>query len=110
MTSWDEAGGFMDRTRWRILVTACVVGAAAAAGCARDETAPDGTASAPAPVRAAGAAAAVRLEQGWSAQEAEEHYYAPQAPHLIRYGFVLAVEEGVGAGRRVVALVGVGMD
>jgi hypothetical protein len=85
-----------DRTRWKIHVAACLVGLAAAAGCDRNEPAPAGTASAPAPapapVRAAGAASVIRLDQGWSAQEAEEFYYTPQGSQLIPYAWFLALE------------------
>jgi hypothetical protein len=86
-----------DRTRWKIHVVACLVGVAAAAGCDRNEPAPASTASAPAPASTTSApapvrAAAVRLGQGWSAQEAEEFYYTPQGSQLIPYAWFLALE------------------
>ena len=70
-----------DRTRWKIHVATCLVGLAVAAGCHRNEPAPDGT-SAP----------AVRLGQGWNAQQAEEFYYTPQGSQLIPYTWFLALE------------------
>lgn len=77
-------GGLMrDRTRWKTYVVACLVGFAVAAGCARNEPGPDGTPSA-GPV--------VRLNQGWSAQEAEEFYYTAQGSQLIPYAWFLALE------------------
>src|SRR4051794_14681543 len=87
-----QGGHMHDRTRWKIHVAACLVGLAAAAGCDRNEPAPAGTTSAPAPVRAAGAASVVRLDQGWNAQEAEEFYYTPQGSQLIPYAWFLALE------------------
>ncbi len=39
-----------------------------------------------------GAASAVRLGQGWNAQEAEEFYYTPQGSQLIPYAWFLALE------------------
>jgi hypothetical protein len=85
-----------DRTQWQIHVAACLIGLAAATGCDRNEPAPApapiNTTSTPAPVRATGAASVVRLEQGWSAQEAEEFYYTPQGSQLIPYAWFLALE------------------
>lgn len=85
-----------DRTRWQILVVACLAGLAAGAGCDRQEPAPApapvNTASTPAPVPAASAASVIRLDQGWSAQEAEEFYYTPQGSQLIPYAWFLALE------------------
>ncbi len=88
----------LDRTLRKIHVAACLVGLAAAAGCDRKESAPAGTeptpastTSTPAPVPAAGTAP-VRLNQGWSAQEAEEFYYTPQGSQLIPYAWFLALE------------------
>jgi mono/diheme cytochrome c family protein len=81
-----------DRTQWKIQVAACLVGLAAAAGCDHNKPAPASTTSAPAPGRAAGTAPAVRLGQGWNAQEAEEFYYTPQGSQLIPYVWFLALE------------------
>ena len=82
----------IDRTWWKIHVVACLVGLAAAAGCDRKEPAPTDTTSSPSPVRTPSAASAVRLGQGWNAQEAEEFYYTPQGSQLIPYAWFLALE------------------
>src|SRR5262245_22151817 len=74
-----QGGHMRDRKRWTIYVAACLVGLAAAAGCNRNERAPAGTTT-------------VRLNQGWSAQEAEEFYYTPQGSQLIPYTWFLALE------------------
>ena len=81
-----------DRTWWKIHVTACLVGLAVAAGCDSKEPAPTGTTSSPSPVRTPSAASAVRLGQGWNAQDAEEFYYTPQGSQLIPYAWFLALE------------------
>lgn len=74
------------RTRMRKTVTAFLI-ALAALGCQqKGESATATTPVAPTP------AAAIRLDQGWSAEEAETFYYTPQGSQLIPYSWFLALE------------------
>jgi len=80
-----------DRTQRQMTIAACLVALATAAGCHHEESAPPSSTSAPAPAPAA-SAAVIRLDQGWTAKEAEEFYYTPQGSELIPYAWFLAVE------------------
>ncbi|HEX6094804.1 MAG TPA: di-heme-cytochrome C peroxidase [Thermoanaerobaculia bacterium] len=81
-------------------VTAFLIALAVFAGCnRREQTATDTTATTAtttttttAPDTPPTPAAAIRLDQGWSAEEAEKFYYTPQGSQLIPYAWFLALE------------------
>ncbi|MEA2568680.1 MAG: hypothetical protein QOI24_681 [Acidobacteriota bacterium] len=87
-----------DRAQWKISVTACLIALAATLGCKKQaETttataASDTTATTPTPAHTGAPAVPVRLDQGWSAQEAEKFYHTPQGSQLIPYTWFLALE------------------
>ena len=75
---------------------AILIALAAFAGCNGKEEPASATSTtattATAPPTPAAPAAAIRLEQGWSEQEAEAFYYTPQGSQLIPYAWFLALE------------------
>lgn len=80
-------------------LTAFLIALAVFAGCngkeraATDTTGTTGTtATTTAPDTPATPTAAIRLDQGWSEQEAETFYYTPQGSQLIPYAWFLALE------------------
>jgi hypothetical protein len=86
--------------RMRKNVTACVIALAVLAGCnGKEQAATDTTVTSTTGTTAtttsdtpATPTAAIRLDQGWSEQEAETFYYTPQGSQLIPYAWFLTLE------------------
>jgi cytochrome c551/c552 len=85
-----------DRAQWKINVTACLIALAATIGCKKQaETTTTATAASDTtatPAHTGAPAVPVRLDQGWSAQDAQKFYYTPQGSQLIPYTWFLALE------------------
>jgi hypothetical protein len=78
-------------------VTAFLIALAVFAGCnGREQASTDTTATTATTTTAADTpstpTAAIRLDQGWSAEDAEKFYYTPQGSQLIPYAWFLALE------------------
>lgn len=85
-----------ERMQWKLYVAACLIALAAITGCERKEsattTADPSSDTAPATSTGVASAEPVRLDQGWSPEEAEKFYYTPQGSQLIPYAWFLALE------------------
>lgn len=81
----------MSKQMRKIFVWACLITLAAIIGCKPQESTTSTSDTAAPPERQA-AAEPVRLNQGWSAEQAERFYYTPQGSQLIPYTWFLALE------------------
>jgi cytochrome c5 len=88
----------MRNAEWKINLAACLIVLAAAVGCKpHNETTTTTAASDTATTtRAAAPAVPVRLDQGWSEQDAQKFYHTPQGSQLIPYTWFLALEVETG--------------
>lgn len=75
----------------KVNVAVLLIGLTVIAGCKKEETTTP-PANTDTTATHAPAAAAVRLDQGWTAQQAEQFYYTPQGSQLIPYAWFLALE------------------